>query len=138
MKNDDNTFIKELIEVEVNLNIEIRTNLSIMQKKFAENEGKEFIKDSLNYSKIMDALDNFLDLGDSNVWSWLKLSGAEQEKYWQMLSKLIKKGMIGYRYYEVNGQLERHFIEYEMANPRFSNAKIKYVNKKQYSIGWLV
>ncbi len=124
--------------MEINLNIEIRTNLSTIRKQFVENEKKDSTKDLLNYSKVMDALDNFLDLGDSNVWSWLQLSGAEQEKYCQILSKLIKKGVIGYRYYEVNGQLERHFIEYEMANPRFANARIKYVNKKQYSMGWLV
>lgn len=124
--------------MEINLNIEIRTNLSTIRKEFVENGKKDITKDLLNYSKIMDALDNFLDLGDSDVWSWLQLSGAEQEKYWQILSKLIKKGIIGYRYYEINGQLERHFIEYEMANPRFSGAKIKYINKKQYSMGWLV
>lgn len=124
--------------MEINLNIEIRTNLSTIRKQSVGDEKKDLAKDSLNYSKIMDALDNFLDLGDSNVWSWLQLSGAEQEKYWQILSKLIKKGIIGYRYYEVNGQLERHFIEYEMANPRFSNAKIKHINKKQYSMEWLV
>lgn len=138
MKNDDNIFIKELVELEINLNIEIRTNISTIRKQFVDNGKEDIAKDSLNYSKIMDALDNFLDLGDSNVWSWLRLSGAEQEKYWQILSKVIKKGIIGYRYYEVNGQLERHFIEYEMGNPRFSNAKIKYVNKKQYSMEWLV
>ncbi len=129
---------KILIEMEINFNTEIRTNLSIIKKEFAESGTKSSKDDVVNYSKVMDALDNFLDLGSSNVWSWSKLNGFEQEKYWQMLSKLIKKGIIGYRYYEVNGQLERHFIEYEMANPRFSNARIKYVNKKQYSMEWLV
>jgi hypothetical protein len=87
---------------------------------------------------IFDAIDSVFDLGDSNFFKWMKLSEEEQSKFWEIVSKLIKAGILGYRYYEVNGHLERHFIEYEMANPMFANAKVKYIDKKQYSREWLV
>lgn len=92
----------------------------------------------VDINKVWDSVDNFLDLGDSNVFSWIRLNEAEQKKYWEVVSKLIKSGIIGYRYYEVNGNLERHFIEWEIANPRLKNVKVKYIDKKQYSLDFLV
>ncbi|MGQ9818895.1 MAG: hypothetical protein ACUVQ1_03095 [Candidatus Kapaibacteriales bacterium] len=92
----------------------------------------------VNFNKIWLAVDNYFDLGDMNKSAWMKLTPAEQSEYWKIIAKLIKKGVVGYRYYEVNGQIEKHFIEYEIANPKFAFAKIKYYSKKQYTREWVV
>ncbi len=94
--------------------------------------------DSVNINNVMDAVDSLFDLGDSNSFSWLKLNEAEQRKFWEIVSKLIKAGIIGYRYYEINGHLERHFVELEMVDPRLANSKVKYVDKRQYTRDWFV
>lgn len=99
---------------------------------------KDSQKDDINLSKIWSAIDSYFDLGDPNKSQWMRLNSTEQSQYWKIIAKLIQKGVVGYRYYEVNGQIERHFIEYEMANPRFANAKVKYYNKKQYTREWVV
>lgn len=96
------------------------------------------LSDETNFKKVWSAVDSFLDLGDPNKLSWTKLSQKEQESYWKIVAKLIRKGVVGYRYYQVNGSIERHFIEYEIANPRFAYSKVKYFDKKQYSKEWFV
>jgi hypothetical protein len=94
--------------------------------------------DKLDINNVWDAVDSLFDLGDSNIFSWVKLTKEEQGKFWEIVSKLIKAGIIGYRYYEVNGHLERHFVEIEMVNPELANAKVKLIDKRQYSRQWFV
>ncbi len=122
--------------MEINLNFEAKYYESKTLTKLTNNCNNASLE--TNDSKIFNYLDNLLDLGDPKSFNWLKLNKNEIEKFGKILSKLVRNGIIGYRYYEINGQLERHFIEYEMANPRFANAKIKYIDKKQYSIDFLV
>lgn len=130
--------------MELSINFEIRYNkteiLSKVQQKSLENkQTKTEKKDAfVDVNSVWSAVDSIFDLGDSNIFSWVRLSEAEQKKFWEIVSKLIKAGIIGYRYYEVNGQLERHFIEWEIANPRLTNARVKYIDKKQYSLDFLV
>ncbi len=130
--------------MELSLNLEIRSSKAIIYSKNLQNNPSVYslpIKndtDLFDISNVWGAVDSIFDLGDSNFFSWLRLNEKEQNKFWEIVSKLIKAGIIGYRYYEVNGHLERHFIEYEITNPKFSNAKVKYIDKKQYSRDWLV
>jgi len=118
----------KLIEVNVKQNLLGSKNYDVPEQS----------EDSIDLKDLWGAVDSIFDLGDSNIFSWLKLTKEEQSKFWEVVSKLIKAGIIGYRYYEVNGRLERHFIEFEMANPLLSNAKVKLFDKGQYSREWFV
>ncbi|MCX7909761.1 MAG: hypothetical protein N2560_09660 [Ignavibacteria bacterium] len=130
--------------MELNIIFEIRYNKSEIFQNVINSKDLNFNANSVRNEKyfdindVWDAVDSLFDLGDSNIFSFLKLSEEEQKKFWEIVSKLIKAGILGYRYYEVNGKLERHFIEYEIANPRLANARIKYIDKRQYSREWLV
>lgn len=116
--------------------IEVNVKQSLLGSK--NYDVPEQSEDSIDLKDLWGAVDSIFDLGDSNIFSWLKLTKEEQCKFWEVVSKLIKAGIIGYRYYEVNGRLERHFIEFEMANPLLSNAKVKLFDKGQYSREWFV
>lgn len=118
-------------------NFNYQVNKFTKESFFAKNS-KESNRDDINFNKIWSAIDSYFDLGDPNKSIWMQLSPVEQSHYWRIIAKLIQKGVVGYRYYEVNGQIEKHFIEYEMANPRFANAKVKYYSKKQYTREWVV
>lgn len=109
------------------------SGFSNLQRNFKENQTYE-----VNFNKVWSAVDSYFDLGDPNKTVWMSLNPAEKEQYWKIVAKLIHKGIFGYRYYEINGKLERHLIEYEIANPRLANAKVKYYNKIQYTKEWVV
>ncbi|MCX7879515.1 MAG: hypothetical protein N2517_02535 [Ignavibacteria bacterium] len=113
----------------------IERQLSSVNFKKQKIEGKN---NGIDINKIMNAVDSLFDLGDSNIFAMLKLNGQEQKKYWEIVRKLVKAGIVGYRYYQNNGNLELHFIEMEMVNPKLANAKIKYIDKRQYTRTWVV
>lgn len=118
-------------------NVYYQVNKFIKDSILAKNSQESNI-DNINFSKIWSAIDSYFDLGDPNKLLWMQLSPAAQSQYWKIITKLIQKGVVGYRYYEVNGQKEKHFIECEMAVSRFANAKVKYYNQKQYTREWVV
>ncbi|ROL57406.1 hypothetical protein D9V84_05305 [Bacteroidetes/Chlorobi group bacterium Naka2016] len=130
--------------MEVQFELELKFEKSVIFTNFISEQrnikNTEPLKkeDKFDINDVWDAVDSIFDFGDSNFFSWLRLNEEEQRKFWEIVSKLIKAGIIGYRYYEVNGHLERHFIEWEIANPRLQNAKVKYIDKRQYSRDWLV
>ncbi|MGB9772133.1 MAG: hypothetical protein ACPLX7_09215 [Candidatus Kapaibacteriota bacterium] len=129
--------------MELSLEFEIKYSKAVIYNNIvqqANNSGEEQKKgtDKVDINDVWDAVDSLFDFGDSNFFSWLRLNAEEQNKFWEIVSKLIKAGIIGYRYYEVNGHLERHFIEWEIANPRLKDAKIKYIDKRQYGRDWFV
>lgn len=39
-----------------------------------------------------------------------------------MLSRLLSAGVVGYKVYEVNGKIEKHFEVVSLGNPRLRNA----------------
>ncbi|MGC8748292.1 MAG: hypothetical protein ACP5RR_05370 [Candidatus Kapaibacteriota bacterium] len=129
--------------MELSLEFEIKYSKAVIYNNIvqqANNSCEEQKKgtDKVDINDVWDAVDSLFDFGDSNFFSWLRLNAEEQNKFWEIVSKLIKAGIIGYRYYEVNGHLERHFIEWEIANPRLKDAKIKYIDKRQYGRDWFV
>lgn len=128
--------------MEINLSNKVKLNalkvLNFVTNSKLDSREVRTKSDSVDINNVMDAVDSLFDLGDSNSFSWLKLNEAEQRKFWEIVRKLIKAGIIGYRYYEVNGHLERRFIELEMVDPRLARAKVKYVDKRQYTRDWFV
>jgi len=80
---------------------------------------------SQSYSlNVWNKVDSFLDLCSTKGLSLSGLSGKEKIQFYQIIAKLLKKGIIGYNYFEINGRIEKHFIENQIANRRLANAKI--------------
>ena len=79
--------------------------------------------------KVWRKIDNFFDFGSSKGLNFNDFSKQELEQYLSTMSKLLKKGIIGWKYYEVNGQIEKHFIVTSIGDQRLSNAIPKKWNK---------
>jgi hypothetical protein len=74
-------------------------------------------------SKAFAAAEKFLDLGAPKDITMSNLTDEEKSASLKILAKLMKEGIIGYRYYVVDGKLEKHFIENELVDKRLANAK---------------
>lgn len=81
---------------------------------------------SVSYSKIMNKVDNFLNLGAEKNLSLDGMNDDEKKKFLLILSKLMKEGIIGYQYYEVDGKIEKHFITTSIGDKRLYNSIPKY------------
>ncbi len=68
--------------------------------------------------KVWDKVDDFLDLGSSFDISLSGLSEKEKEQALKIIAKLIKEGIVGYRYYEIDGKIEKHFLVPSIGNRR--------------------
>ncbi|OGV39586.1 MAG: hypothetical protein A2020_02660 [Lentisphaerae bacterium GWF2_45_14] len=74
---------------------------------------------------VFQAVDDFLYLNKSDrLGSFFNLKGEGKEKFFQILAKLLKEGIIGYEKLELkDGTVEKHFIETEIGNRRLKGAK---------------
>ncbi|HRK59624.1 MAG TPA: hypothetical protein PLI74_08275, partial [Candidatus Kapabacteria bacterium] len=52
------------------------------------------------------------------------LTEQEKQQFLKMLSRLLSAGVVGYKVYEVNGKIEKHFEVVSLGNPRLRNAKV--------------
>jgi hypothetical protein len=77
-----------------------------------------------NTSKAWRKLDQFLNLGSTKDLSLSDLSEQEKQQFLKMLSRLLSAGVVGYKVYEVNGKIEKHFEVVSLGNPRLRNAKV--------------
>ncbi|MBI9072566.1 MAG: hypothetical protein JEY94_13270 [Melioribacteraceae bacterium] len=83
--------------------------------------------DSLNISNSANAfkkIDDFLNLGKPDRLNMDNLSDGEKEEFLKMLSTLLKEGIVGYEYLEVDGKKEKHFIVNQLKNDRIRGAKL--------------
>ncbi len=86
---------------------------------------ESYPKDAEGFSpNVWRKIDRFLDLGSTRSLYTGNLSEKELEQFLDILAKLLKKGIVGYKYYEVNGKIEKHFIVPSIAEPRLDNAKL--------------
>ncbi len=85
--------------------------------------GKKDSVEISNTAKVYDKIDNFLNLNAKNRLDLSDLSESEKEEFFKMLHALIKRGIIGYEYLEVNGKKEKHFIVNEIGNERIYGAR---------------
>lgn len=76
-------------------------------------------------SNVFQAVDDFLYLNKSDrLGSFFNLNGEGKEKFFQIVGKLLKEGIIGYEKLELeDGTVEKHFIETEIGNRRLKGAK---------------
>jgi len=74
---------------------------------------------------VFQAVDDFLYLNKSDrLGSFFNLQGEGKEKFFQIIAKLLKEGIIGYEKLELkDGTVEKHFIETEIGNRRLKGAK---------------
>ena len=74
---------------------------------------------------VFQAVDDFLYLNKSDrLGSFFNLKGEGKEKFFQIVGKLLKEGVIGYEKLKLeDGTVEKHFIETEIGNRRLKGAK---------------
>ena len=72
----------------------------------------------LNRPDVWDVLDGALDLGDTRslLQTLGEMSREEAEGALKALAELLRRGVVGYEYREVNGQLQKVFVEVAMGS----------------------
>jgi hypothetical protein len=87
-------------------------------------------KEKSNALKVMRRIDNFLNLGSLKDLDFSDFSKEEKEQFYKALAKLLQEGIIGYKYYDIDGKLEKHFLVNTIGDKRLYRAKT--VNEKEY------
>ncbi len=82
-----------------------------------------------NTSKAFNKLDQFLNLGTSRDLKTDDLTPEELAQFLKMLSFLLKKGVVGYHVYDVNGKPEKYYALTEIGDRRLRGKKL-YDEKK--------
>lgn len=100
----------------------------------AKDELKELPRNS--FAKVFNRVDNFLDFGSTKNLNFDSFSKEEMESFLKVMSTLMKKGIVGYEYYEVNGKIEKHFMTTSIGNRRLYNTEWK--EREDSRGGWLV
>lgn len=105
-------------------------------------EALSLAKEDLNglskssFSKVFNRVDNFLDFGTTKNFDFSNFDKEEMKSFLKVMSTLMKKGIVGYEYYEVNGKIEKHFLTTSLGNRRLYNAEWK--KREDSRGGWLV
>lgn len=100
----------------------------------AKDDLKDLSKSS--FAKVFNRVDNFLDFGTTKNLDFSNFDKEEMKSFLKVMSTLMKKGIVGYEYYEVNGKIEKHFMTTSLGNRRLYNAEWK--ERKDSRGGWLV
>jgi len=105
----------------------IKGNLE--QPKISENQSKsenlDYVSHISTSAKVMNRIDAFLNLGDSESMQIDDMSEEEQQTFLSMLSSLLKKGVVGYEMLEIeDGQPEQHFIVNQIGSEETYNARL--------------
>ncbi|TNE33248.1 hypothetical protein EP342_03970 [bacterium] len=95
---------------------------------------KDLQKNSFN--KVFNRVDSFLDFGSTKNLDFSNFSKEEMNSFLKVMSSLMKKGIVGYEYYEVNGRIEKHFMTTSLGNRRLYGAEWK--QREDSCGGWLV
>lgn len=109
-----------------NKNIDKQNNIN--KSKIISNSKESIQNDSINISNVFEKVDKLFDLGNSDK-DISNLNEEEKKKYYQVVAKLLKKGIIGYNYYKKNGKVTKKFIETELGNSELDD-RDKLVNGK--------
>lgn len=100
----------------------------------AKDDLKDLQKNSFN--KVFNRVDSFLDFGSTKNLDFSNFSKEEMNSFLKVMSSLMKKGIVGYEYYEVNGRIEKHFMTTSLGNRRLYGAEWK--QREDSCGGWLV
>jgi len=99
----------------------INTNTNDLRNKFFEDKIDKNQRNSIN--KTLDKVDSFLDLDRGFNFSFEGFTDEEKDDTLKMIATLLKKGIVGHRYYDSNGKIEKHFLIPSIGNSRLYNAK---------------
>ena len=80
-------------------------------------------------AKVMNKVDNFMNLGSKDRMDISDLSEDEKAEFLKIISNLMKEGIVGYEEIEVNGQVEKHYLTNQIGDKRIYGAKPKMVIK---------
>jgi hypothetical protein len=100
-------------EALTNLKQYIRTNTENLQMSgdTDQNDKPAYVTHISTSAKVMNRLDEFLNMGQSDSLSLDDMSEAEQDTFLGMLSALLKEGVMGYEMLEIeDGMPEKYFI----------------------------
>lgn len=100
----------------------------------AKTDLKDLQKNSFN--KVFNIVDSFLDFGSTKNLDFSNFSKEEMNSFLKVMSSLMKKGIVGYEYYEVNGKIEKHFMTTSLGDRRLYGAEWK--QREDSRGGWLV
>jgi hypothetical protein len=92
---------------------------------------KENVNSNSATISAFDKVDRFLNLGSSDRIPIGKITPEEVEKFGKMLSKLLKKGIVGYEVLDVNGRPEKHFIDVMIGDHRLYGKK-QYIDRSKH------
>lgn len=115
--------------LEIKSNNDLQSASQNASKVDTKSINKSTKKTDVDYSKVFKSVDDFLDLGKAKSFNPSELNDAEKEKYIQVIAKLLKKGIVGYHYYEKNGKVKKRFIETEIGD-RSIDERDRVVNGK--------
>ncbi len=94
------------------------------KEKYEESLAKKDSLEVSNTSRAFSKLNEFMNLGSPFRLDDLHdMAPGEKEEFLKMLSKLLKAGIVGYEYLEVNGKKEKHFIVNQIGDERIYGAK---------------
>lgn len=83
-------------------------------------EIQEQFGDELFSGNVWKNVNRLLDFGSSKNLDLSGLSESEKDQLLKILSTLFKKGIIGWEYYEVDGQIEKHFVDVSIGDQRLA------------------
>jgi hypothetical protein len=89
-----------------------------------------------SFNKVFNRVDSFLDFGSTKNLDFSNFSKEEMDSFLKVMSRLLKEGIVGYEYYEVNGKLEKHFMIPSLGNRRLYGAE--WTPREDNRGGWLV
>jgi hypothetical protein len=109
-----------------NVNRNSSVNSFISKSDVLKVQARDAIKSqhgSENFSpKVWKSIDKLFDLGSSQKMNLSDFNSEERDQYLKIIATLLKKGIIGWNYYEVNGQIEKHFTDTSIGDQRLANA----------------
>ncbi|MBF0449964.1 MAG: hypothetical protein HQK75_04620 [Candidatus Magnetomorum sp.] len=106
----------------------LRQYIKETQKHFEHQEKPEnpdYVTHISTSGKVLNRLDAFLNLGNSESLQLEDMSEDEQKTFLSMLSSLLKKGVMGYEMLEIeNGQPEKYFMVNQLGSEETYNARL--------------
>jgi hypothetical protein len=113
--------IQHTLNANALINLQQYVNANVDKSQISENlhskDDPAYVSHISTSAKVMNRLDEFLNMGQSDRLSLDDMSETEQETFLGMLSALLRKGVMGYEMLEIeDGVPEKHFIVNQIGN----------------------
>jgi len=99
--------------------------VNLKQDEINQPENPAYVTHISTSAKVMNRLDAFLNLGNSESTDLDDMSEEEQKTFLSMLSGLLKNGVMGYEMLEIEeGQPEKFFIVNQIGSEETYDARL--------------